>query len=149
VTKEPVQRRAVADGPHARRAGAVRCSRTAPEPAVPHAPQPCPETEPGSGGSGRVAPSAEPGHDALRARREAEPTHSAARRRRFVAVVGAGPGGFARVASAAECGHNAPLGKAVGDKWWATLRRGAASLTETVGRVPFEQYGRRAGEGAR
>ncbi|WP_234025775.1 MULTISPECIES: DUF6380 family protein [Streptomyces] len=31
----------------------------------------------------------------------------------------------------------------------ATLRRGAASLTETAGRARFEQDGRRAGEGAR
>ncbi|WP_086559198.1 DUF6380 family protein [Streptomyces africanus] len=45
--------------------------------------------------------------------------------------------------------HDALPGPAVGDKWRATLRRGAASLTETVGRAPFEQCGRRAGEGAR
>ncbi|WP_373304876.1 DUF6380 family protein [Streptomyces coeruleorubidus] len=53
------------------------------------------------------------------------------------------------MASADERGHGAPLGRTVGDKWWATLRRGTASLTETVGRAPVEQHGRRAGEGAR
>ncbi|MER7402884.1 DUF6380 family protein [Streptomyces sp. NPDC000070] len=50
---------------------------------------------------------------------------------------------------AAEHRHGAPTGHTVGDKWRATLRRGAASLTEMVDRAPFEQYGRRAGEGAR
>ncbi|MFH8656113.1 DUF6380 family protein [Streptomyces afghaniensis] len=45
--------------------------------------------------------------------------------------------------------HDHPPGHTVGDKRRATLRRGAASLTETVGRAPFEQCGRRAGEGAR
>ncbi|MFE7901134.1 DUF6380 family protein [Streptomyces sp. NPDC057424] len=48
----------------------------------------------------------------------------------------------------AERGHDAPLGQAVGANRRATLRRGAASLTETAGRAPFEQLGRRAGEGA-
>ncbi|GGU28252.1 hypothetical protein GCM10010244_63290 [Streptomyces coeruleorubidus] len=100
MTNEPVQRDATEHGAHARRAGAVLCSRTA-------------------------------------------------RRMGRVAVVGAGSGGPARVASADERGHGAPLGRTVGDKWWATLRRGTASLTETVGRAPVEQYGRRAGEGAR
>ncbi|MEU1315923.1 DUF6380 family protein [Streptomyces tibetensis] len=38
---------------------------------------------------------------------------------------------------------------AVGEKWRATLRPGAASLTETAGRAPFEQRARAAGEGAR
>ncbi|MFJ4535092.1 DUF6380 family protein [Streptomyces tibetensis] len=38
---------------------------------------------------------------------------------------------------------------AVGAKRRATLRPGAASLTETAGRAPFEQYARAAGEGAR
>ncbi|MFF9804131.1 DUF6380 family protein [Streptomyces coeruleorubidus] len=74
---------------------------------------------------------------------------SLARRRRRVAVVVAGPGGSARVACAAGRGHDAPLGRTVGDKRRATLRRGTASLTETVGRASFEQGGRRAGEGAR
>ncbi len=46
-------------------------------------------------------------------------------------------------------GYDAPDRRAVGDKWWATLRRGAASLTETAGPAPFKQHGRRAGEGAR
>ncbi|MER5214571.1 DUF6380 family protein [Streptomyces sp. NPDC002838] len=36
-----------------------------------------------------------------------------------------------------------------GEKRRATLRWRAASLTETVGREPFKQHGRRAGEGAR
>ncbi|WP_223124629.1 DUF6380 family protein [Streptomyces sp. TRM68367] len=40
-------------------------------------------------------------------------------------------------------------GDAVGEKWRATLRWRATSLTETVGRAPFEQHGGRAGEGAR
>ncbi|MGW0495426.1 DUF6380 family protein [Streptomyces sp. NPDC003007] len=31
----------------------------------------------------------------------------------------------------------------------ATLRPGAASLTETAGRAPFEKHARAAGEGAR
>ncbi|WP_372487581.1 DUF6380 family protein [Streptomyces lomondensis] len=52
------------------------------------------------------------------------------------------------MASAAGRGHDAPSGHAVGDKRRATLRRGLASLTETVGRAAFEEYGRRAGEGA-
>ncbi|WDV57028.1 hypothetical protein PV963_38815 [Streptomyces coeruleorubidus] len=53
------------------------------------------------------------------------------------------------MAPAGGRGCDAPLGQTVGDKRRATLRRGTASLTETVGRAPFEQYGRRAGEGAR
>ncbi|MFH9002510.1 DUF6380 family protein [Streptomyces afghaniensis] len=64
-------------------------------------------------------------------------------------LVGAGPGGLAGVNPAGRRGCDAPSGPAVGDNWWATLRRGAASLTETVGRAQFEQCGRRAGEGAR
>ncbi|MEU1852583.1 DUF6380 family protein [Streptomyces sp. NPDC019990] len=36
-----------------------------------------------------------------------------------------------------------------GDKRRATLRHRAASLTEVAGPAPFEQHGRRAGEGAR
>ncbi|WP_374385356.1 DUF6380 family protein [Streptomyces sp. D2-8] len=40
-------------------------------------------------------------------------------------------------------------GAAVGEKRRATLRRGAASLTETAGRAAFEQHARAAGEGAR
>ncbi|MGW3254519.1 DUF6380 family protein [Streptomyces fungicidicus] len=36
-----------------------------------------------------------------------------------------------------------------GGKRWATLRRPAASLTETAGRAPFERRcARRSGEGA-
>ncbi|MET9758997.1 DUF6380 family protein [Streptomyces sp. NPDC006372] len=38
---------------------------------------------------------------------------------------------------------------ALGGKRWATLRHGVASLSETAGRAPFEQYARGAGEGAR
>ncbi|MER7477954.1 DUF6380 family protein [Streptomyces sp. NPDC126510] len=38
---------------------------------------------------------------------------------------------------------------AVGEKRRATLRPGAASLTETAGRAPFERPARAAGEGAR
>lgn len=41
-------------------------------------------------------------------------------------------------------------GDATGEKRWATLRRRAASLTETTGRAAFEhRHGGRAGEGAR
>ncbi|WP_369075358.1 DUF6380 family protein [Streptomyces griseoloalbus] len=35
-----------------------------------------------------------------------------------------------------------------GEKRRATLRRDAASQTETAGRAPFKQHGVRAGEGA-
>ncbi|MFB6850658.1 DUF6380 family protein [Streptomyces sp. NPDC056373] len=38
---------------------------------------------------------------------------------------------------------------AFGEKRRATLRPGAASLTETAGCAPFEQHARAAGEGAR
>jgi hypothetical protein len=48
-----------------------------------------------------------------------------------------------------ERGYDAPDRHAAKDKWWATLRRRAASLTEMAGPAPFEQRGRRAGEGAR
>ncbi|WP_229864068.1 DUF6380 family protein [Streptomyces djakartensis] len=41
-----------------------------------------------------------------------------------------------------------PLPGTAADKRRATLRRGAASLTETAGRAPFEKHGHRAGEGA-
>jgi hypothetical protein len=60
-----------------------------------------------------------------------------------------GSGGLAGVTPSAERGHGASSGHTVGDKRRATLRRGAASLTETVGRASFERCGRRAGEGAR
>ncbi|MEV5550466.1 DUF6380 family protein [Streptomyces sp. NPDC052309] len=40
-------------------------------------------------------------------------------------------------------------GGAAGEERRATLRWRAASLTETVGRTPFQQHGDRAGEGAR
>jgi hypothetical protein len=55
-------------------------------------------------------------------------------------------GGVTRVAGR---GCDAPVGRAVGDNRRATLRRGAASLTETVGRAPFEQHAPAMGEGAR
>nr|WP_307180055.1 DUF6380 family protein [Streptomyces africanus] len=64
-------------------------------------------------------------------------------------LVGSGSGGLAGVTPAARRGSDAPSSPAVGDKWWATLRRGAASLTETVGCPSFGPCGRRAGEGAR
>ncbi|MFF5367328.1 DUF6380 family protein [Streptomyces sp. NPDC013187] len=38
---------------------------------------------------------------------------------------------------------------AVGEMRRATLRPGAASLTETAGRAPLEQHARAAGEGVR
>ncbi|MGK5691710.1 DUF6380 family protein [Streptomyces sp. URMC 128] len=71
---------------------------------------------------------------------------SRARRR---GSAGVGSGGLACVPPAVEPGHGAPSGHTVADKRRATLRREAASLTETVGRASFEQYGRRAGKGAR
>ncbi|MFJ4282619.1 DUF6380 family protein [Streptomyces massasporeus] len=40
-------------------------------------------------------------------------------------------------------------GAAVGGKRRATLRHGAASLTQTAGRAPFEQQAPARGEGAR
>ncbi|MFF5955425.1 DUF6380 family protein [Streptomyces luteogriseus] len=55
-------------------------------------------------------------------------------------------GGAAREAGR---GCDAPLGRAVGDNRRATLRRGAASLTETAGRAPFERHAPAMGEGAR
>ncbi|MGW6829714.1 DUF6380 family protein [Streptomyces massasporeus] len=42
-----------------------------------------------------------------------------------------------------------PVGRAVGDNRRATLRCGAASLTETAGRAPFERHASARGEGAR
>ncbi|MDG9708695.1 DUF6380 family protein [Streptomyces sp. DH10] len=103
----------------------------------------------GPGGPARVAPAAERGDDVPQARHEIGPAFSLACRRRRVAVVGTGSGGPTRVTPAAEREHDAPLAQTVGDKRWATLRRGTASPTETVGRAPFELDGRRAGEGAR
>ncbi|MFF0014064.1 DUF6380 family protein [Streptomyces sp. NPDC005374] len=44
---------------------------------------------------------------------------------------------------------NSAQGDATGEKWHATLRSGTASLTATVGRVPLELRGGRAGEGVR
>ncbi|MEU0222290.1 DUF6380 family protein [Streptomyces sp. NPDC006265] len=55
-------------------------------------------------------------------------------------------GGATRVAGR---GCDAPLGRAVADNRRATLRRGAASLTETAGRAPFEQRAPALGEGSR
>ncbi|MFI9749223.1 DUF6380 family protein [Streptomyces collinus] len=55
-------------------------------------------------------------------------------------------GGAAREAGR---GCDAPPGRAVGDNRRATLRCGAASLTETAGRAPFEQHAPAMGEGAR
>ncbi|WP_369333480.1 DUF6380 family protein [Streptomyces cahuitamycinicus] len=48
----------------------------------------------------------------------------------------------------AQRGCGASLGQAGGDNRRATLRCGAASLTQTTGRAPIERHGRRAGEGA-
>ncbi|MEU0243272.1 DUF6380 family protein [Streptomyces sp. NPDC006235] len=122
MTDGPIQGDATGDRAHARRAGAGLRGRATPETAVLHAPHAC---------------------------REVQPVPSLASRRGRVAVVGAGPGGCARVAPTAGRGHDAPLGQTVADNRWATLRRGVASLTETVGRASFERYGRRTGEGAR
>ena len=38
-------------------------------------------------------------------------------------------------------------GDATGEKWQATLRGAAASLTETAGRAVFKHHGDRSGEG--
>jgi hypothetical protein len=122
VTNGPVQRDTTGDRTHPGRAGAGLCRRAASESAVPHAP---------------------------RARDEAEPVLSQARRRGHAPVVRAVPGASVRVARAAGRDHAAPLGPAVGDNRWATLRCGAASLTETAGRAPFEQHAKAAGEDAR
>ncbi|MFI6851210.1 DUF6380 family protein [Streptomyces sp. NPDC050416] len=138
-----------------------RC-RTAPRSTTPHARQARHETEPtlsparrrgsapvagaGTGRSARVTSVAERGCDVRQSRHESEPVLSLVRRRRRVGV---GSGGLAGVTPAAERGHGASSGHTVGDKRRATLRRGVASLTETVGRASFERYGRRAGEGAR
>ncbi|MGW0861629.1 DUF6380 family protein [Streptomyces sp. NPDC002611] len=102
----------------------------------------CRGTRDGLGGFGVVA-------RAPRACREVRPGPSPRRRRGSAAVLGAGPGGRAGAPAAAGRGYDAPLRPTVGDKRWATLRRGAASLTEMVGRASFEPHGRRAGEGAR
>ncbi|MFE1292883.1 DUF6380 family protein [Streptomyces sp. NPDC058751] len=40
-------------------------------------------------------------------------------------------------------------GDAAGEKWWATLRSRAASLTETARRGAFHRHGAATGEGAR
>ncbi|MET9684783.1 DUF6380 family protein [Streptomyces coeruleorubidus] len=148
MTNEPVQGHAVADGAHARGAGAGLCE-TGPVLSSVRRRGSVAVVGAGPGGSARVAPAAERGHGASQVRHATEPVFSLARRRGCVVVVGAGPGGSARVASAAERGHDAPIGQTVGDKRRATLRCGTASLSETVGRAPFEQCGRRAGEGAR
>ncbi|WP_230396254.1 DUF6380 family protein [Streptomyces blattellae] len=39
-------------------------------------------------------------------------------------------------------------GEIIGEKWWATLRSRAASLTATACRAPFVHRGGRAGESA-
>ena len=53
--------------------------------------------------------------------------------------------------AAREAGRGCDVlpGRAVGDNRRATLRCGAASLTETAGRAPFEQHAPAMGEGAR
>ncbi|MEU5389953.1 DUF6380 family protein [Streptomyces tibetensis] len=80
---------------------------------------------------------------------DTEPVHAPVRRREQSAGVDGRPGCRAHAKSAAGRGHHAPPGQAVADNQRATLRAGAASLTETAGRAPFEQHARAAGEGAR
>ncbi|MGI5429979.1 DUF6380 family protein [Streptomyces sp. CA-179760] len=81
--------------------------------------------------------------------REVRPGASPRRRRGCAAVVGAGQGAHAGGAAAAGCDYDALVRPAVGDKRRATLRRVAASQTETAGPAPFPAHGRSAGEGAR
>jgi hypothetical protein len=157
VTNGPVQRDTTGDRTHPGRAGAGLCRRAASESAVPRAPRTCDEAEPvlspvvGAvpGASVRVARAAERGQDAPRARHELEPALSPARRRGCAEAVVAGQDGSVRVPRAAGRNHGAPDGRAVGGNRRATLRCGAASLTETAGRAPFEQHAKAAGEEAR
>ncbi|MFJ7175573.1 DUF6380 family protein [Streptomyces massasporeus] len=76
------------------------------------------------------------------------PVPSPLRRRWRAAAGDARPAGSAP-APVAGRGHDAPRGHTVGDKRRATLRRRAASLTETAGRAPFEQRASASGEDAR
>lgn len=157
MTNGPVQRDTTGDRTHPGRAGACLCRTAASESAVPRAPRTCDEAEPvlspvvGAvpGASVRVARAAERGQDAPRARHEIEPVLSPARRRGCAEAVAAGQEGSVRVPRAAGRDHGAPDGRAVGDNRRATLRCGAASLTETAGRAPFEQHAKAAGEEAR
>ncbi|MFF9115185.1 DUF6380 family protein [Streptomyces massasporeus] len=75
--------------------------------------------------------------------------HAPVRRRGRGAGVDGQPGHRPHAISAAGRGHHAPPAQAVADNRRATLRRGAASLTETAGRAPFEQHASARGEGAR
>ncbi|MGA5200973.1 DUF6380 family protein [Streptomyces variegatus] len=157
MTHGPVQRDTTGDRTHPGRVGAGLCRTAASESAVPRAPRTCDEAEPvlspvvGAvpGASVHVARAAERGQDAPRARHEFEPVLSPARRRGRVEAVGAGPDGPVHVARTAGRDQGAPHGRAVGDNRRATLRCGAASLTETAGRAPFEQHAKAAGEDAR
>ncbi|MFJ5726981.1 DUF6380 family protein [Streptomyces paradoxus] len=101
----------------------------------------CRQGRVGLGARVRAARVAERGCDAVLVRDEVEPVSSPVRRRGRAAGAGdvAGPAGR---------GCDAPLGRTVGDNRRATLRRGAASLTETAGRAPIERHGRRARKGA-
>ncbi|MFF8933596.1 DUF6380 family protein [Streptomyces paradoxus] len=81
------------------------------------------------------------GREAVLVRDKVGPVSSPVRRRGRAAGVGG-------VAGPAGRGCDAPLGRTVGDNRRATLRRGAASLTETAGRAPMKRHGRRAGKGA-
>ena len=96
----------------------------------------------GLGARVRAARVAERGGDALLGRDEAEPVSSPVRRGGRAAGVGGAAGTAGR-------GCDVPLGRTVGDNRRATLRRGAASLTETAGRAPIARHGRRARKGAR
>ncbi|MFC8143320.1 DUF6380 family protein [Streptomyces paradoxus] len=118
------------------------CCRAAAESTLPRAPQARAEVEPVGFPVRRRGRVWVAGHesDAEPARGKGEPVFSPVHLRGCAAAVG----GVARVGR----GCDAPPGRAVGDKRRATLRCGAASLTETTGRAPIERHGRRAGKGA-
>ncbi|MFH9984920.1 DUF6380 family protein [Streptomyces luteogriseus] len=83
------------------------------------------------------------------ARPDTEPVHAPVRRRERGAGVDGQPGCRPHAIPAAGRGHHAPPAQAVADNRRATLRRGAASLTETAGRAPFGRHAPAMGEGAR
>ncbi|WP_419249081.1 DUF6380 family protein [Streptomyces luteogriseus] len=120
MTTEPAHATRAGGRARARRSGADRRLRAAPGSAAPRSPQ---------------------------APHETGPVPSPVRRRGRAAVGEARSAGSAP-ASVAGRGHDAPHGHAVGDNRRATLRRGAASLTETAGRAPFERHALAMGEGA-
>ncbi|MDQ1014740.1 DUF6380 family protein [Streptomyces afghaniensis] len=158
MTNEPVRE----DATDIRPAGAGARCQAAPQSTTPRARQVCHGTEPmfSLDRCGRVGAIGGAAPAPLRVRLDVPVlgvTRPAGLRRDALprrlrlgrSLVDAGSGGLAGLAPAARRGRGALPGPAVGDKRRATLRRGVASLTETVGRASFEQRGRRAGEGAR